>query len=1113
MSTSLRQSELFAGDDWRVLYRAFTQVNFNASDPPSIALAMRQYLQVNYPEDYNDYIESSEFMFLLELVAWTAGILAFKTDINARENFLESAEARESILRLARFLSYNPRRNQAARGLVKLVEVETDDDIVDSYGISLANTIVEWDNPDDPDWFERFILVLNNAFVANNQFGQPISSGTVGGIRTQSYRLNNSVGGQSLSFSATTGGERTDFELCNGDFDDLGGFTERVPNTDSAFQFYYRADGNGNSSNDTGFFMLFKQGSTNRQTFSIAAPIENQILDIETTGINETDVWVQTINDSGTILVDWEKVPSLFSDNITFNSLPVTTRNIFQVITRDDDRISIRFSDGRFGSAPYGNIRVTYRTSNGLQYTIRPQEIDRIRMPFRYTNRRGVERSLYLTFSLQTPVSNSALRETDEQIRRRAPQVYATQNRMVSGEDYNIFPLQSNLAMKLKAINRTYSGHSRFIDLNDPTGNYQDTNVFSDDGIFYNEAANLYTEVITGLGQSVSEIVSQSIQPLLSDRQAANYAWSMLLDRVVTAPEDARWRKSTSGKFSSTGYFTGLDSSVLIRPGAILEVSESGVKKWVSIDQIDSAFNVAPATNYKGPVTLTETVADNATITRIIPRYLSTLGGDAFSAIEEKLQDNTPFTLWYNYSPTITAEHWEVGSPDSVSTPEFDDSSGVTRIKMLVAERLPGIWRLTIRGLRYVFESVENVQWYFEGAKTIDGSTGLENADLIRVLPTNEDVTALDTEGGLSGRALQRPYDLAIDKLILYADGYAEPRRVSVRFFDSDEDGQPDDPDTYVRVIGDIDAAPYLFWERSSDGAYLPTNKVIVYETRDDRVAALADLAEGTVAFELVDGSTPSNTFWQITKDGSSLVWTRLYREFRYRRGRGPNVAKEWYADGETTSTDVRQLPIAFQWKHYAPTDHRIDPSKTNIIDIFVLTNEYDYVTRQWIANGAKVADLPLPPSELDLRLAFADLENYSMFSDGIVWRPVQYKFLFGTGAPQELRAQFKVVKLSNSTLSDGEIKSRVIRAINEFFDVSYWDFGDTFYYTELSGFIHQRLAGSIASIVLVPLSGEGSFGEGFEIRCRSDELFISTAQVSDVVIINSNTAANLRIR
>jgi hypothetical protein len=135
------------------------------------------------------------------------------------------------------------------------------------------------------------------------------------------------------------------------------------------------------------------------------------------------------------------------------------------------------------------------------------------------------------------------------------------------------------------------------------------------------------------------------------------------------------------------------------------------------------------------------------------------------------------------------------------------------------------------------------------------------------------------------------------------------------------------------------------------------------------------------------------------------------------------------------------------------------------------------------------------------------------MFSDGIVWRPVQYKFLFGTGAPQELRAQFKVVKLSNSTLSDGEIKSRVIRAINEFFDVSYWDFGDTFYYTELSGFIHQRLAGSIASIVLVPLSGEGSFGEGFEIRCRSDELFISTAQVSDVVIINSNTAANLRIR
>lgn len=205
--------------------------------------------------------------------------------------------------------------------------------------------------------------------------------------------------------------------------------------------------------------------------------------------------------------------------------------------------------------------------------------------------------------------------------------------------------------------------------------------------------------------------------------------------------------------------------------------------------------------------------------------------------------------------------------------------------------------------------------------------------------------------------------------------------------------------------------------------------------------------------------------------------------------------------------------PLSFQWKHYATSEHRIDPSRTNVHDIFVLSSEYDYLTRLWIKSGADPLNLPKPPSELDLRLSFEEFEDYRTFSDQIVWRPVKYKFLFGNGAADELRAQFKVVKMPNSPLSDGEISSQVIRAVNQYFDVSFWDFGETFYFTELAGYIHQQLASIISSVVLVPLFENSNFGDGFEVRCRSDEIFISTAQVSDVVIINSNTAANLRIR
>jgi hypothetical protein len=146
------------------------------------------------------------------------------------------------------------------------------------------------------------------------------------------------------------------------------------------------------------------------------------------------------------------------------------------------------------------------------------------------------------------------------------------------------------------------------------------------------------------------------------------------------------------------------------------------------------------------------------------------------------------------------------------------------------------------------------------------------------------------------------------------------------------------------------------------------------------------------------------------------------------------------------------------------------------------------------------------------LGITFAEFNNYKMFSDELIWRPVKYKFLFGSTAQAELQAQFKIVKLPNSALSDGEIRTKVIESINSYFDVNKWEFGETFYFTELAAYIHLQLAAAISSVVIVPLNSSSAFGNLFEVRCGTDEMFISTAQVSDVVIIDSNSTANLRI-
>src|SRR5271170_4421733 len=137
MSQLVRQSNLFAGEDWLTIYRAFSEVNFNSYDFDTIRAAMKNYIQINYPENFNDWIDASEFVAMIDLLAYLGESLAFRMDFDSRDNFISDAVRRSSVLNLATFLSYNPSRNVAAQGLLKLVQVSTDDNLVDSLGVNL----------------------------------------------------------------------------------------------------------------------------------------------------------------------------------------------------------------------------------------------------------------------------------------------------------------------------------------------------------------------------------------------------------------------------------------------------------------------------------------------------------------------------------------------------------------------------------------------------------------------------------------------------------------------------------------------------------------------------------------------------------------------------------------------------------------------------------------------------------------------------------------------------------------------------------------------------------------------------------------------------------------
>lgn len=1120
----VRQSQLFAAEDWKVLYTAFTQVNFSAYDFNTIRSAMIDYIKLNYPEDFNDWIESSEVVMIIELLAYLGQSLAFRMDLNTRENFLDTATRRESVFRLARMLSYQPQRSIPASGLLKITSVVSDQPVYDSYGNNLQNIQIVWNDQNNPDWFEQFVLVINATLNSTNTFGEPVKSGKVNNITTQLYEMNNtSIPTSVLPFVAYVAGNSVNFELANVNFNsgvlenltNSGNFYEIDPDPLNSWNIIYRTDGNGYASANTGFFLYFKQGSMQHKDFQCSMPISNRIIDISVDNINQTDVWVQNIDTNGLVTKKWTKVPAINGFNIIYNSLDKNIRDIFSVISRDNngsDQISLRFADGNFGNVPTGIIRCWFRTSNNLTYQIRPSDIQNQTFAFSYTDDLNNIWNVAFTTNLQYTVNNAQSTESNYRIAQNAPQLYYTQDRMVNGEDYNLFPLQDGRILKTNAINRVYSGQSRYLDINDPTGSYNDLNIFGTDGILYNEEDLNMKEVQFSVGTNPLAIVNSYIQPLVNGSYN-NQTHALELKNFfyynyprTDIPDGYTWKTITSSTKSCTGaIYSGTGSSALkavqvgdaasalspfrqIKQGSILKFSSGAQVALISVVGDGSGSNLTGILgNGQGAITLSSVVNSYDVPVSIISSFRTTFSRQESTAIATALSSKQNFGIRYD---TVTSE-WKIITSDNLSnTDTFSldftgnlsstnkDSSWLIKVIWTTVG-----WRIYTRALRYIFESVGQNRFYFENIKKIyDPTTGSAELDYISVLGINPDP--------ITGNALGIDYKWQITGQQIYPDGYADPRSVRLTMWENNTNGYPINPDEYNEIVNpSISPNKMIFWTRitSSDG-YQYWQPI--------------DIGENYIFSSSTLVPPIPSSFWK-SNDIIYIISTEKF--FKYYNGSLTDVTSSY-------KMRIGRKNISFLWKHFAPTDQRINPAIMNIIDMYVLTSAYDNDLRNWIKTNGSSETMPVPPTSAELKSNFSSLESYKQMTDQLVWHPVKYKILFGSQAEPEYQAKFKVVKSAGSTITDNEIKSYVVQTINKYFSLSNWDFGQSFYFTELSAYIHLQLATMISSIVITPLNAQAKFGDLFEISCNSDEIFISGARVSDVQIVPALTETTLGI-
>lgn len=1163
MAQSVRQRNLFAAEDFTVVYDTFKQANFQSYDYDTIRDVMVEYIRTNYPENFNDWIQSSEFVALIEMFAMLSHNLAFRADLAGRENFLSTAERRASILRIADFLGYNPSRSLPARGQLKIQSVRTTQNVFDVTGQTLKSKQITFNDALDPNSYQNFLLVMNEIFTKNSQFGRPSSTTQIGNVETQTYTTNTAPGQDIVKkFTSKVNGNNQPFEIINQSIVD-NGLVEPAPNPDNKFNIVYKNDNQGIASANTGFFVGFKQGTLTFSDYNADTAVSNLSVNINTSNINNMDTWVQTVDETGGVINDWTKIDATFGTSAVYNAVSNKNRTLFSIKTRDNDQITVDFGDGVFADVPRGTMRIWYRTGLNETYTLNKDDVGTVSFSFDYIAKDGNRYTASFTASLEESISNASSRESVSSIKTNSGRVFKAQDRMITHEDYNVYPLSvSDNIRKIKSINRTHSGHSRFIDINDPTAQYQNVNIVGDDGYIYGEDVIKREMLALPSNLTDDQIFDKFISNIPSNPETVNFYYQKFNPISVgytQASTAYTWNQVTSNAGQSTGYLTR--SGVIQRVGASVTTQTEYVKIGSIIEFVEDPFTsgsigevgdqlqiVSGGFGYTSAPTVTivgtgtgataqaimGSVPDPSNPTQTTTAVVSIIvtnggqgytnpvvvsfsggGGQGASAIAKASSAKT------SWARVVKISSDGLGVDDNTGNPTGKSVTGqgaivlnktipnTARIKRIVKayntqftalEKSEIVKQIRLRnnfGVRY--DDVNSRWQIINGTDLVsninstwsDQYTGntsglnLDNSWIIRASYSSDEWTFLTRVHRIIFGSTESVRFYNQNDKVKWNSETNKPERDTITIFKTN----PISSTSPFSIGEDLNFFSYKYFAES-DG-----------HTDDHKfIATLSDITNGLypqnpMAFrELINGDYLTLT--TIKEDGYEYIVL------------DPNSDTV-----QTSDSYPGRFDLTFQWKRIADSDQRIDPSLSNIIDVFCLTQSYDLQYREWLTKDKSIDTIPLPPTSDQLKKQFNSLDTKRSISDSIIYRSAKYKPLFGVSADSLLQASFRVIKVKGTTLSDTEIKNSVLEGIDEFFNIDNWEFGETFYFTELAAYLHNKLLGVISSIVIVPLQEESAFGTLFQVTPSSDELFIPDIDLNSIEIVSNFTGTNLRAK
>lgn len=1028
---------LSKAESWDAIYKASKFINFTSFDYATVKQSLIDYFKLMHPE-FNNWIETDEFVMNIEAFAYICELYSYRLDMLSNENLLSLAQRKDSVLQLAKFISYKPSRNKPGIGLVKITSISTSENVFDINGNNLAKTNIIWNDASNPNWKHQFFAVMNS--VIKQSFGdvEPLRRKQVYDQVYELYTFNNvPLVNCVIPYKVSLQNITIPMNLVSIDLTNDGPIEQR-PHTNNQFNIVYSTDGLGDTSANTGFFILTKQGDLTRYRHSFTDLTPHAYAQPNATNINDIDVWVNEVevnasDETKNILKTplWVETDTTNAQNVIFSDNSSQYR--YEIETLINDGIKIWFGDDDYAKIPYGDFDIWYRTSLADPKVIPESAINNITSSVNYLDANKSAQVLTFSFSLFHPIQNASASEDIDHIKINAPATYYTQNRMVTARDYNSYMLRDSAILKLKSINRTYVGASKYTELHDSSDTYQNiTHLGTDLSLYVNE----YTETLhVSISNSPLTVITNYIQPLLSDMHASFYR---LKNNLV-----------------NRRYFTNTELHAIL---------------------FDYMGSVYYSTDGNPPN----------------PKFPFAIYGDSLSYIPALVTSSdwlfhitttkTEYIIKYNaaklvmHSPTTKFRAFNRG--DTITLLSTNPSTKRTKN---VTEFLPYNIEFPIFGPK-VYDSLNEYNG-LPDYSSVEVSINDKNndgvpdvADLSYLLGNQIDID-LSADDYYTGRSAHRLFNHVFDMPFDSVDVGVPTLDVGYEFLAMD-----------INYVGDVDSTTIVIDEIVNKDVRPVANTITVssYGLNTKVTITINDY----VYFERSSRNDP----FVVTNQEVKRQWYTEYQannHVRYARKAG-------------------RLNLSYIWKHVSSIGNRINPSTSNIIDTFIITKGYYDSVSNWVAGN--IQNKPIMPTPLDLKTAYGYLTGNKMISDEMILRSGEFKILFGSKADPKLQAKFVVVRSPNSTLTDIQIKISIIDAVNKFFDINSWNFGESFNFTELSTSVHNTIPTQISSFVIVPTETQNLFGNLFQIHAEDNEILIPHITIDDIEFADALTPTVINI-